>query len=65
MNDTLLGIHIGKDAITWGDWNEKCMIFPNGGFFKRENEKFVLPHAIGCQSPAFNSAYDLILKGSV
>ena len=75
INDTLLGIYIGKDAITWGDnynsagtldvglWDEECMLFPDGAFFKRENERFVLPHAIGCQSPTNYLDYRSILQG--
>ena len=76
VNDTLLSTYIGQNAITWGKnydvtgavkdiWNGKCMLFPDGGFFKRENERFVLPHAIGCQPPTNNYEYDLILQGIV
>ena len=60
VGDTLLGLNIGEDSVTWG--GEKtvtvrqsgmnfCLNFPKNGFFKGPNEQSVLPHAIGCQPP--------------
>lgn len=71
------GIKINKESVTWSDNvgldiaerhkmcfdNETCLIFPDQGFFKRETERSVLPHAVGCQLPSHNSHYMLILKG--
>lgn len=71
------GIKIDKQSVTWSDNvglyvtdrhkmcfnNETCLLFPDQGFFKRETERSVLPHAVGCQSPSHNSDYMSILKG--
>ena len=60
-------ILIEKDSITWGYnvWERfpVCKRFPEKGFFRRESELRVLPHAIGCQSPMSVKEYQLILKG--
>ena len=75
----LLYVQIGKKSITWGgddfylkysgeieeQRGEKCLVVPEQGFFKRPNERFVLPHAIGCQSPTENRDYISILQGCV
>ena len=78
-NIGILYVRIGQESITWGDnkfdlersgeikerWGTKCLIVPEHGFFKRPNERFVLPHAIGCQSPTQNQDYISILQGCV
>ena len=78
VNDTVIGVRIGRESITSGsehqlyqtgkmgnDENGECLAFPLNGYFKRENERFVLPHAIGCQSPVLNLEYALVLKEGV
>ena len=78
VNGTFDYVRIGKESITWGDkfslehsgeimdrWGEKCLVVPEQGFFKRPNERFVLPHAIGCQSPTDYRDYISILQGCV
>ena len=78
VNDPFGYVRIGKESITWGDKfalehpgeirnqsGGKCLIVPEQGFFKRPNERFVLPHAIGCQSPTDNHDYISILQGCV
>ena len=80
VNDTFHYVLIGEESITWGDitfelerysgeikerLGRKCFIFPEYGLFKRPNERFVLPHAIGCQSPTDNDDYISILQGCV
>ena len=66
VDETLLDIQIGRDSITWGGWffdKEICLFLRNDGFYKRKNETFVLPHAVGCQVPTLNEEYVSILKG--
>ena len=66
LNETLLGVKIGPDSITAGGFHldkETCLEFPDYGFFKRKNERWVLPYAIGCQSPTANSNYTSVLLG--
>ena len=40
-----------------------CLRFPRNGFYKRSNEKSVLPHAIGCQRPSHYWDYQSVLEG--
>jgi len=68
VNETLLGVTIGEDSITWGDLikqngGEACMSIPEYGFYKRQNEPFVLPYAVGCQSPTLHWNYSSVLQG--
>ena len=66
LNETLLGVKIGPDSITWGGFHfdkETCLEIPNAGFFKRKNERWVLPYAVGCQSPTDNWNYTSVLLG--
>ena len=68
VNETLLGIQIKQDSLIWGGEfqdEETCLWLPWNGFFKRENESFVLPHAVGCQTPTLTSDYVHSLKGFV
>ena len=68
FNETLLDIKIGKQSVTWGHDHidkETCLKFPEYGFFKRQSERSVLPHAIGCQPPSHNDAYMLVLQGNL
>ena len=70
-------VRIGKESVTWGEQfsiehsgeiigrRRKCLVFPENGNFKRPNERFVLPHAIGCQSPTDYRDYISILQGCV
>ena len=75
VNETLLGVNIGEESITWGRYLYKslgrylygergdCLPFHEYGFHKRQNERFVLPYAVGCQPPTLNHNYELILQG--
>ena len=57
---------IGENSITWGDDvrdSYTCLMFPENGYYRRENEQSKLPHAIGCQSPMTVSDYQSILQG--
>ena len=66
LNETLLHVKIGPDSITWGGLDldkETCLTFPEYGFFKRKNERWVLPYAVGCQSPTDNWNYTSVLQG--
>ena len=68
FGDTLLNVKISKDSITWGGEKrdmKTCLTFPEYGFYKRSNEKSVLPHAIGCQRPSATSNYGSVLLGTV
>ena len=68
FGDTLLGVKIGQDSITWGKEErdpKTCLTFPQHGFYKRSNEKSVLPHAIGCQRPSATWDYRSVLEGTV
>ena len=67
FGDTLLDIKISKDSITWGKEerdSKTCLIFPKFGFYKRSNEKSVLPHVIGCQRPSKLWDYVPVLRGN-
>ena len=61
-----LGLSIRKDYVTWGgssfDWT-LCMDIPKLGYYRRDHEQAVLPHAIGCQAPTRPDEYVSILKG--
>ena len=69
VDETLLGVRIGKNSITWGDLiednydGEACLPISKYGFYKRQNEPFVLPYAVGCQPPTFNHKYSSLLTG--
>ena len=66
FGEELLFVNISKDSITWGEEEidpNTCLRFPRNGFYKRSNEKSVLPHAIGCQRPSDNSDYRSVLIG--
>ena len=66
LNETLLGVKVGPDSITWGGYDfdqETCLEFPKYGYFKRKNERWVLPYAIGCQTPTENWNYAAVLQG--
>ena len=60
---------MGKNSITWGnlkDQNfdgEACLPISEYGFYKRQNEPFVLPYAVGCQAPTLNHNYSSVLQG--
>ena len=69
------GVEIGEDSITWGkDYDhimidedpththDNCLPVRQFGFFRRSNERFVLPYAVGCQLPTSIHNYSLILK---
>ena len=61
-----LGISTNKNSVTWGGYyfdEELCMEIPRAGYFRRDNEQAVLPHAIGCQAPTHLDEYITILKG--
>ena len=61
-----LGISISKNSVTWGgsSFDETlCMDIPRFGYYKRDHEQAVLPHAIGCQAPTRPDEYISILKG--
>ena len=67
FGDTLEGVQIGQDSITWGKEerdSKTCLTFPQNGFYKRSNEKSVLPHAIGCQRPSTFWDYRSVLEGN-
>lgn len=62
---TILGVTVGNESITWDGlvYDYKlCDTFPKEGYFRRENEQIVLPHAIGCEAPKATSEYINILK---
>ena len=66
FGDTLVGVHISKDSITWGGEeldSNTCLSFPKNGHYKRSNEQSVLPHAVGCQRPSYLYEYGSVLKG--
>ena len=68
VNETLLGVRIGKDSMTWGDlirpnYDPTCLPISEYGFHKRQNEPFVLPYAVGFQPPTLNHKYSSVLKG--
>ena len=62
FGNTLLGVEISEDSVTWGEKENifvgrHCFPLPKHGFYKRPNEQSVLPHAIGCQLPTPVYAY--------
>ena len=67
------GVVIGEDSIIWGSYYDRvkideyrsdrnCLRVRQFGFFRRSNERFVLPYAVGCQLPTSIHNYSLILK---
>ena len=70
LGDDFSDIEITKDSVTWGErepYEKNCSFtFPESGFYRRSNERPVLPHAIGCQlpSPVWGlEGYRMILRG--
>ena len=68
VNETLLGVTIGKESITWGKVMHSytgnaagtlggCLPIRKDGLHKRQHERFVLPYAVGCQPPTLNHKY--------
>ena len=61
-----LGFSISKNSVTWGGSSfdsTLCMDIPRVGYYRRDHEQAVLPHAIGCQVPTRPDDYISILKG--
>ena len=70
LGDTFSDIEITKDSVTLGERElniDNCSFtFPERGYYRRSNERSVLPHAIGCQPPSFNwgmGGYGSVLLG--
>ena len=64
--DEKVGVVFRTDSITWG--GEKyddvlCTNVPSNGFYRRQNEQAVLPHAIACQNPTHVLQYAHSLQG--
>ena len=60
------GINTTPDSVTWDGWSydvELCMKIPGAGYYRRDHEQAVSPHAIGCQAPTRLDEYITILKG--
>ena len=61
-----LGISTTTNSVTWGGSSfdeELCMDIPGAGYFRRDHEQAVIPHAIGCQAPTHIDEYIAILEG--
>ena len=60
-----LGVTFRNDSITWGEsgYDDVLCNYVPYGYFRRQNEQLVLPHAIGCQNPTVNQEYRLFLQG--
>ena len=70
LGDDFSDIEITRDSVTWGerepDEKNCSFTFPGSGYYRRSNERSVLPHAIGCQAPSYvwgMEGYRMILRG--
>lgn len=72
LGDAFSDIQITKDSVTWGErksvFEKNCSFtFPERGFYRRSNERSVLPHAIGCKLPSYvfgSQGYRSVLQGA-
>ena len=59
-------IRATKNYLTWGHTrfdHSLCIDIPEFGYYRRDHEQAVLPHAIGCQAPTRPDEYIATLKG--